>query len=110
MKDYLLLFRGGLNFQTAAPDQLQQTLGKWKDWIDMLTTDGRYGGGQRVTRTGKVLRGKSIVVTEGPYAEGEIVGGHITLKANSIDEAAEIAKGCPIFNFDGICEVREIAV
>jgi len=48
-------------------------------------------------------------ITDGPYAESkEIVGGYLGIKANDLDEAIEIAKGCPIFDYDGSTEVREI--
>jgi hypothetical protein len=45
-----------------------------------------------------------------PYSESkEIVGGYIKIKADNLQQAIEISKGCPIFNFDGIVEIREVA-
>jgi prepilin-type processing-associated H-X9-DG protein len=38
----------------------------------------------------------------------EIVGGYIIVKANSIDEALELANGCPILFMGGHVEVRDI--
>jgi hypothetical protein len=49
------------------------------------------------------------VVTKGPYVEiAEAIGGYIIVNANSIDEAAEIAKGCPILHIGGNVEVRTV--
>lgn len=50
------------------------------------------------------------VVTEGPYTEiKEFISGYIVVKAESIDEAVEIAKGNPIFDqVGGNIEVREV--
>jgi hypothetical protein len=110
MKDYVLLFRGGLHFQTASPEQLQQAMMKWKTWMDGLAKEGKFQGGQRLTREGAVIKGGKKQVIDGPYAEGkEIVGGYLAIKANDLKEAIEIAKGCPIFDYDGITEVREVA-
>jgi len=110
MKDYMLLFRGGLDFSTATPEQLQEAMQKWRTWMDELITEGTYTGGERlVPGTGTVLSGSKKHMTDGPFAEGkEMVGGYISIKAENGTHAAEIAKGCPIFGYEGIVEVREI--
>ncbi len=110
MKDYLLLFRGGLDFSTATPEQLQQAMMKWRSWVEQLTSEGRYNGGHRLDRSGTVLKGNQKQLTDGPYTESkEIVGGYVSIRAEDKQQAIEIAKGCPIFNYDGIVEIREIA-
>jgi hypothetical protein len=38
----------------------------------------------------------------------ESIGGFAIVKAESFDEAADLAKGCPVLNFGGNVEVREI--
>ena len=102
MKDFLLLFRGGLDFATGSPDQLQQV------WMDELTQKGKHPAGKRLLEKGAVLKG-SKQITDGPYAESkEIVGGYLGIKANDLNEAIEIAKGCPIFDYGGSTEVREV--
>lgn len=112
MKDYLLLFRGGLDFSKASPDQLQQAITNWKNWIEELSRKGIYRGGERVTRNdAAVVSGSTWQVSEGPYfADKETLGGYIGIKAENLQEAIEITKGCPIFNFDGKVEIREVAV
>jgi hypothetical protein len=46
-------------------------------------------------------------VINGPYAEiKEAIGGMIFVKAADYDEAAEIAKGCPILEAGGNVEIR----
>ena len=112
MKDYLLLFRGGLDFSKAAPDQLQQAIGNWKNWVEELSKKGIYRSGERITRNdAAVVNGTGRQVTEGPYTvSNEMVGGYIGIKAENLQQAIEITKGCPIFNFDGKVEIREVAV
>jgi hypothetical protein len=58
--------------------------------------------------SGKVVKGDNVI-TDGPYTEiKELIGGYTLVKAESLDEAAELAKGCPILAFGGNVEVREI--
>ncbi len=111
MKDYVFLFRGGLDFRTASPEQLQKAMQKWQVWMDKLAKDGKLSSsGNRLAGTGSVIKGEKKQVFEGPYVEGkEIVGGFIAVKAADLEEAIEISKGCPIFDFGGSTEVREVA-
>ena len=111
MKDYLLLFRGGLDFTKASPDQVQQAMTNWKNWVDELSRKGIYGGGERVTRNdAAVVKGSAKQVISGPYTDSkEIAGGYINIKVENLEQAIEITKGCPIFNFDGNVEIREVA-
>ena len=56
----------------------------------------------------RMREGKRLV-TDGPFAESkEIIGGFFIIKAASIEEAAEIAKGSPDLPLDGAVEVREV--
>ena len=111
MKEYLFFFRGGLDFSQAPPEQLQKVLMNWKNWTEELIKLGIYGGGERVTRNdAAIVQGKGKQVIAGPYAaNNEMIGGYIKIKAENLRAAIEISKGCPIFNFDGNIEIREIA-
>jgi len=110
MKDYLLLFRGGLHFQTATEEEVQKAMKKWEGWMDELAKQGRLTGGKRLTPRGTVLSGHQKQIIDGPYTEGkEIVGGYLGIKAENFEEAVQIARGCPIFDYGGIAEVREPA-
>lgn len=114
MKDYLLLFRGGPQFEPVpSTEPLQEVISpKWKGWMEEMAKKGQLTGGQRlVGGTGAVLKGRKTQLTDGPFAEGkEIVAGYLVIKANDLEEAVTIAKGCPIFDYDdGSTEIREIA-
>lgn len=111
MKQYVFLFRGGLDFQKASPEQMQQAMQKWKIWLDNLQQEGKLASrGNRLQRSGTVVSGSKKELKDGPYAETkEVVGGFIAVNAANQEEAVEIAKGCPIFDFDGTVEVREVA-
>lgn len=41
-------------------------------------------------------------------SDNQTLGGNMIIRANSINEAAEIAKNCPILSIGGMVEVRFI--
>ncbi len=82
---------------------------KWTKWMADLNDQGRFGGAQPLVTGGKVVNGNGRVVTDGPFIEGkEMVAGYLICKADSLDEAVELSKGCPILDINGTVEVREI--
>ncbi len=110
MKDFMFIFRGptpeDLNL---TPEQSQAAMQKWFDWIGELSAKGRYGGGEALMKEGKTIQGKKPVVTDGPFTEGkELLGGYFIIKAESLEEATELALGFPDFNTQGSVEVREV--
>jgi hypothetical protein len=109
MKSYLFLFRGGMDMAGSSPQQLQANMEKWQGWIGALMKSGNSTGGQPLESSGKVLTGARKVVTDGPFAEAkDVIGGYLLISAESLDHAAELAKGCPIFDHGGTVEVRPI--
>ncbi|GAA0562931.1 YciI family protein [Chitinophaga japonensis] len=112
MKDYLLLFRGGPQYIPSAEQPQAPISPDWRNWMETLVKNGRFVAGQRlVGDTGAVLKGRKTQLTDGPYAEGkEVVAGYLIIKANDLEEAAALLKGCPIFEHDDAStEIREIA-
>jgi hypothetical protein len=60
--------------------------------------------------SGKVVKAGNVV-TDGPFTEiKECIMGYSIVKADSIEEATELAKDCPILTFGGNVEIREIRV
>ncbi|HZV12619.1 MAG TPA: YciI family protein [Candidatus Kapabacteria bacterium] len=109
MKEYMLLFRGGNNDDFASPEAMQKTMALWKTWMDDLAKQQRLGAAQPLKPEGKLVKGAKKQVVDGPFTEGkEIVGGYLLLKAEDIQEAVELSKGCPALQQNGIVEVREI--
>jgi hypothetical protein len=72
----------------------------------LLATEGCLPSklGARVRRSGG-----QITVTDGPFTESrEVVGGFAILKANSKDEAVELARQFLRAVGDGECELRQL--
>ena len=94
-----------------SPSDLQSLMKQFQTWTEKITKDGHFVAGDKLTKdpgkTVKVKNGKVFV--DGPYAESkEAIGGYYLIKANSMDEALEVVKGCPALTYGGILEVREV--
>lgn len=110
MTDFLLLFRNDYNaVPESSPEEMQAVMKQWMDWMGGIAARNQLADrGNRLGSEGRVVK-PGQVVTDGPYTEiKELLGGYIVIKANSFDEAAEIAKGCPILASGGNVEVRDI--
>jgi hypothetical protein len=110
MKDFLLVYRNDYkSMPKASPEEMQAVMKQWMDWIGGIAAQNKLTDkGSPLGSAGKVVRANNVV-TDGPYTEiKELIGGYSVVKAASIEEASEIAKGCPILAVGGNVEVREI--
>ena len=111
MNRYVFVFRGGaVAHKELAPAEVGAHLQKWMVWLGELEKNGQAEmKGTRLQAQGKTVRGKSKAVTDGPFAEAkDLVTGTLAIRAATLDAATEIAKGCPIYEYDGSVEVRQI--
>ena len=112
MANYLfLLYNGPDDFSGVGPDEMQQVIERYQAWGDSLDKAGKLIGSDKlVDDEGRVVspRGGKLTVTDGPFSETkEVIGGYFAIRAESYDEAVEIAKGCPHADY-GIIEIRAI--
>ena len=109
MSEFLFLYRGGER-PSGSPEQMQKQMQKWMAWMKELGDRGHMKDpGHPLERTGKVIKGNSKTVNDGPYAEAkDLIGGYTLVEARDLDQAAELSKGCPIFDVGGLVEVRPI--
>ena len=111
MDEFILIFRHEDGGKVASPEQLQIWMKQTMDWIGGIAAQNKFSGGNGLPfEDSRVVR-KNNVVTNGPFGEiKETIGGYIVVKAGSVDEAVEFAKGCPVLQGDGnSVEVRKIA-
>jgi len=108
--DFLYLFRGGADPKQMSPEQMQQNMNQWFAWMADLRSKGKFKAGEPLGDEGKVLSDrKGRTVTDGPFVEGkEEVGGYLIVSAKDMNEALEMARGCPILENNGTVEVRPI--
>jgi hypothetical protein len=114
MQEFMLIFRHDDGKKVASPEQLDIWMKQTMDWIGGIAAQNKFSGGNglpfddaRVVRS----RNSKKVVTDGPFGEiKETIGGYIIVKANSVDEAIEFAKGCPVLQGEGnSVEIRKVA-
>lgn len=110
MKDFLFVYRSDINTApNLSPEEMQAMTQKWMNWISGIAAQGKLADrGNRLMTTGKVLKSDGIV-SDGPYTEiKESIMGYSLVKAASLEEATELAGGCPGLFLGGNVEIREI--
>lgn len=110
MKEFLFVYRNDYKaLPKATPEEGKTVMQKWMEWFKGIDAKGNLSSyGNVLGSAGKVVKSNKMV-TDGPYTEiKELIGGYSVIKTETIEEAAEIAKGCPILETGGNVEVREI--
>ncbi len=109
MPKFMFLYRGECKRQQElSPEQMQQAMEGWRDWIE----GGKQAGwlldaGDGLKPEGRVLR-PDRTVTDGPFAESkELVGGYCMIEAADLDAAETVALSMP--DTGGNVEIRELA-
>jgi hypothetical protein len=109
MKDFMLIFFNGDGAANFSPEEMQANMHQWFTWVNDLKARGLYVSGEALMPGGKTVKGAEGIVTDGPFAESkEVVGGYFVLKAESMEDAAELAKSSPDLPHGGSVEVREV--
>ena len=111
MEEYALIMRHEDGRKVASPEQLEIWMKQTMDWIGGIAAQNKFVGGTGLPFDDARVVQHNKVVTNGPFGEiKETIGGFITVKADSIEEAVEFAKGCPVLQGEGnTVEVRKIA-
>jgi len=111
MQEYALIMRHQDGAKIASPEQMQEWMKQTMDWIGGIAAQDKFVSGTGLLFDDARVVGSNKVVTNGPFGEiKETIGGLIRVKAESIEEAVEFAKGCPVLQGEGnTMEVRQIA-
>lgn len=112
MNNYMLLYKGGdpdWHTQTSM-EEMQAAMADWEKWMTDLSEQGKLvSGGDPLHYAGKRVTPQGVVTDIAASELKELVSGYSIVKADSIEEAIELAKVCPIMDHAGIVvEVREV--
>ena len=104
----MLLFKGTLWDRDLSPEELQQVMTRWMNWLGRLTEDGKVKSAHPLANQGKTITWKKGAPVDGPFAESkEAIGGYFLLQVTE-EEALEIAKECPALKYGVTVEIRPI--
>lgn len=111
MDEYLLIMRHEDGTKIASAEQMQVWMKQTMDWIGGIAAQNKFVNGTGLPMDGAKIVHHGGLVTNGPFGDiKETIGGFITVRAGSYDEAAEMAKGCPVLQGEGnTVEVRKVA-
>ena len=111
MDEFVLIFRHEDGNKIASPEQIQQWMKQTRDWMGGIAAQNKLVGGNGLSFENAKIVGHNNVVTNGPLGDiKETLGGYLVVKADSMDEAVEFAKGSPVLQGEGnTVEVRKIA-
>ena len=111
MDEFILIMRHEDGQKVASPEQIQMWMKQTQDWIGSIAAQNKFVGGTGLPFDDAKVVHHGKMVTNGPFGDiKETIGGYIIVKAESVDEAVEFAKGCPVLQGEGnTMEVRKIA-
>ena len=90
MANYLLLYSGGSMPET--PEEQAAVMDAWTTWFNDLGS-ALVDGGNPFTGAAKNIDSDGAV---SEASAGTTASGYSILKADSLDEAVELASGCPV--------------
>lgn len=111
MNEFVLIMRHEDGKKIASPEQMQEWMKQTMDWIGSIAAQNKFVSGTGLPFDDARVVNSDKTVTNGPFGDSkETIGGFITVKAETIEEAVEFAKGCPVLQGEGnSMEVRQIA-
>jgi hypothetical protein len=108
-QQFLLIIRYKPNMPKSSADALKANTQRWGQFIGQLAQSGKLVTGFRPGTHGKTFSGNAKTATDGVYAgDKEVVSSIFVIKAANMEEASDIAKKCPIYEFDGSVEIRPV--
>ncbi|MEB2774343.1 YciI family protein [Algoriphagus sp. D3-2-R+10] len=108
LKDFMLLFRmQPFNHKLAAeqPNSMQQ---QWSIFNGGIAAQAKLVSTNRLGYEGNLINKGMNVSTAVSISGHETISGYMVVKATTLKEATEIAKGCPVLAIEGSVEVRNI--
>ncbi|MCK8522359.1 transcription initiation protein [Aquimarina sp. D1M17] len=112
MKEFMMILRASSDFRDykPTPEEIEVNTKKWQSWIGNIAEQGKLIKTNEIGVDSKVINSDNAV-SQGPYVvDGEVVTGFMLLKADSAEDAASLADGCPILDMGGKIEIRDLVV
>ena len=96
MNQFLIIVRGS-DHATASPEKMQQRLAAFGEWVQKILGDRYVSGAPLEDADARLLTSKTQIATDGPFMESkEMISGYMVINADSIEQATEFTKACPL--------------
>jgi len=107
--EFMLLFRFEPNFNYQPTEaEMGEMHQHWGAFIGQIALEEKLVSTHQLGFEGKQIFADSSL-QEGIYISNkQAIAGNMIVKANTIEEAIEMAKSCPILHLGGSVEVRSI--
>jgi hypothetical protein len=106
--EFMFLFRFNPEGPQPTEEEMAESQQQWGPFIGGIAQKGKLVSTHQLGFNG-VQISSSGETSEGIYmSESLTLGGNMIVSAGNMEEATEMAKGCPILQMGGTIEVREI--
>ena len=102
MKKFVFVYNGAVRAEDIKPEDMKATMDKWMAWFGTFK-DKMVDGGNPFAPVAKSVTAKGV---ETIPAEKWPAKGYSIINAKDMDEAVNIAKGCPALMDDDEGSVR----
>lgn len=107
--DFMLLFRYEPNDNYQPTEvEMNEMHQQWGAFIGKVVIQEKLVSTHQLSFEGKQIFANKSVIEGIHISDKQTLGGNMIVKANTIDEAVEMAKDCPILLMGGTVEVRAI--
>lgn len=108
MKEFMLLIRNEIDHQQGwSSEKHQQFLKACEKYIGNLKSNGNLRIAQPLIREGKMISGSTNAWKDGAFSDSkEVIVGYYHIFANDLDQAIEIAKQNPEFEYSTTARVE----
>lgn len=113
MTEYLLLFRNASaeNGYLTSSQDMAEDMPKWQAWIGNIAMQGKLVSTAPMRYEASIIDNSGVRNHAQPYKEANsvLVSGYLICKADSLEEAQEWSKTCPILKYpNSSVEIRPL--
>ena len=108
-KEFMLVFRYEPNNNDQPTEaEMNEMHQQWGAFIGNIAIQEKLVSTHQLGFEGKQIFADKSIINGIHISDQQTLGGNMIVKANTIDEAVEMAKSCPILLMGGMVEVRSI--
>lgn len=108
MKEFMLLFRMAPSNQAPSQEQVATMHQQWQQFIGPIAAAGKLVNISRLAFDGCIVSQNGLEFNQMVQENNLALSGNMTIKAKDIEDAAIVAKLCPVLFAGGTVEIRSI--